>query len=61
MKRKTKNKGTKSTVQALRKIRDRISKKIMNMSFEEEKAYLQKLLSESPSIAAEPQIKYGKK
>ena len=58
---KTKTKKKYSTVAALRKIREKLSKEIMNMSFEEEKVYLKKLLNQNPSIAAEPRVKYGKK
>lgn len=61
MKRKIKIKKQYSTVKVLRKIRERISKKIMNMTFAEEKAYLKKLLADDTSIAAEPEIPYGKK
>lgn len=34
------------SIKTMRAIRDKLSKEIMNMSFEEEKAYLQKLLSQ---------------
>lgn len=33
-------------VKTMREIRDKLSKEIMNMTFEEEKAYLKKLLSQ---------------
>lgn len=45
----TKNrKGTKAfdAIKVMREIRDKLSLEIMNMSFEEERAYLDKLLSE---------------
>jgi hypothetical protein len=45
----TKNKKvtkTLDTIKVLRQIREKLSLEIMNMSFEEERAYLDKLLSE---------------
>ncbi len=44
----TKNKKTTKTfdaIKVMREIRDKLSLDIMNMSFEEERAYLDKLLS----------------
>jgi hypothetical protein len=35
-------------VKMMREIRDQLSKEIMNMSHEEEKAYLKKLLAQKP-------------
>jgi len=44
---KKKNKVVKSdTIKVMREIREKLSIKIMNMSFEEERAFLDKLLSE---------------
>jgi hypothetical protein len=44
---KKKNKVAKTdTIKVMREIRDKLSFKIMNMSYEEERAYLDKLLSE---------------
>ncbi|MEN9913332.1 MAG: hypothetical protein RL528_42 [Bacteroidota bacterium] len=46
---KTKNKNVAKTfdaIKVMRQIRDKLSLEIMNMSFEEERAYLDKLLSE---------------
>ena len=45
-----KNQGNKKekefdAVKTMREIRDRMSREILNMTFEEEKAYLKKLLS----------------
>jgi hypothetical protein len=37
--------GTLDSSQAMRKIRDELSKEIMNMTFEEESTYLKKLLA----------------
>jgi hypothetical protein len=45
----TKNKNVNKTfdaIKVMRQIRDRLSLEIMNMTFEEERAYLDKLLSE---------------
>jgi hypothetical protein len=45
----TKNRKDKKTfdaIKVMRQIRDKLSLEIMNMSFEEERAYLDKLLSE---------------
>jgi hypothetical protein len=45
----TKNKKvtkTLDTIKVMRQIREKLSLEIMNMSFEEERAYLDKLLSE---------------
>jgi len=43
---KKKNKVVKSdTIKVMREIREKLSIKIMNMSFEEERAFLDKLLS----------------
>jgi hypothetical protein len=36
------------TVKTMRQIREKLSKEIMNMTFEEEKAYLNKILSKKP-------------
>ena len=35
-------------VKMLREIRDQLSREIMNMTYEEEKAYLKKLLAKKP-------------
>jgi len=46
---KTKNKNVAKTfdaIKVMRQIRDKLSLEIMNMTFEEERAYLDKLLSE---------------
>ena len=46
---KTKNKNVAKTfdaIKVMRQIRDKLSLEIMNMSFEEERAYLDKLLSD---------------
>ncbi len=44
---KKKNNVVKSdTIKVMREIRDKLSIKIMNMSFEEERAFLDKLLSD---------------
>ncbi len=46
---KSKNKNVAKTfdaIKVMRQIRDKLSLEIMNMSFEEERAYLDKLLSE---------------
>ena len=44
---KKKNKVVKSdTIKVMREIREKLSINIMNMSFEEERAFLDKLLSE---------------
>lgn len=48
----TKIKNTESSfdaIKVMREIRDKISLEIMDMSFEEEKAYLNKLLSTEPA------------
>jgi hypothetical protein len=45
----TKNKNVAKTfdaIKVMRQIRDKLSLEIMNMTFEEERAYLDKLLSE---------------
>lgn len=45
----TKNKNVAKTfdaIKVMRQIRDKLSLEIMNMSFEEERAYLDKLLSD---------------
>lgn len=45
----TKNKRSKKTFEAIkimREIRDKLSLEIMNMTYEEERAYLDKLISE---------------
>jgi hypothetical protein len=47
MKKKNKNVAkTFDAIKVMRQIRDKLSLEIMNMSFEEERAYLDKLLSE---------------
>jgi hypothetical protein len=38
-------------VKTMREIRDQLSREIMNMTFEEEKAYLKKLLSKKSAKA----------
>ena len=46
---KTKNKNVAKTfdaIKVMRQIRDKLSLEIMNMTFEEERAYIDKLLSE---------------
>ncbi len=49
MKKKSNKKGKQfDAVKTMREIRDKLSKEIMNMTFEEEKAYLKKLLSQKP-------------
>ena len=50
---KTKNKNVAKTfdaIKVMRQIRDKLSLEIMNMSFEEERAYLDKLLSEENKL-----------
>jgi hypothetical protein len=42
------------TVAMMREIRDAMSKEIMNMTFEEEKAYLKKLLSTTQTSNTKP-------
>ncbi len=48
-------------VKSMRQIRDRMSKEIMNMTFEEEKEYIRKILSskneKSESIKSSPKKK----
>ena len=49
----TKNKKDTKTfdaIKVMRKIRDKLSLEIMNMSFEEERVYLDKLLSEENNL-----------
>jgi hypothetical protein len=43
-----KHKTTSGMVKAMREIRDKISNEIKDMSFEEERAYLDKLLKSRP-------------
>ena len=45
-KKNKKNSKTFDAIKVMRQIRDQLSLEIMNMSFEEERAYLDKLLSE---------------
>ena len=50
---KTKNKNVAKTfdaIKVMRQIRDKLSLEIMNMSFEEERVYLDKLLSEENNL-----------
>lgn len=49
---KTKIKKTKpkaDTIKIMREIRDQLSTEIMNMTYEEERAYLDRLLSKGPA------------
>jgi hypothetical protein len=48
-KKRTKVAKSFDTIKVMRDIRDKLSIKIMNMSFEEERAFLDKLLSEGKS------------
>lgn len=48
MKTQVKYKTTNDMVKAMRKIRDEINNEIKNMNFEEERAYLNKLLALKP-------------
>jgi hypothetical protein len=49
----TTNDITQGVVQNLRSIRDQISLEITSMTFEQERAYLDKLLSENPKASAQ--------
>ena len=53
MKTQTKHKTPSGMVKAMREIRDKISNEIKDMTFEEERAYLDKLLK-SKQIRPEP-------
>ena len=69
------NKKTKTMIERLREIRDQISLETMDMSFEQLQQYFEERrkkfakktgnkkykTSRSPSIAAEPEKKYGNK
>ncbi|MGI8581813.1 MAG: hypothetical protein ACR2KX_06450 [Chitinophagaceae bacterium] len=48
MKTQMKHKTTSGMVKAMREIRDKISNEIKDMTFEEERAYLDKLLKSRP-------------
>lgn len=43
-------------VQNLRSIRDQISHEIKDMTFEQERAYLDQLLAEKPTASAQPRL-----
>ena len=49
-KKNKKNTKTFDAIKVMRQIRDQLSLEIMNMSFEEERAYLDKLLSEEKKV-----------
>jgi hypothetical protein len=51
-KKNKKNTKTFDAIKVMRQIRDQLSLEIMNMSFEEERAYLDKLLSEEKKVIA---------
>lgn len=51
MKTRAKNKKTTDMVKTMRQIRDEISNEIKDMTFEEERAYLDKLLKANPNKA----------
>ncbi len=53
MKTQTKHKTTSGVVKTMRQIRDKINNEIQDMTFEEERAYLDKLLK-SKQIRPEP-------
>jgi hypothetical protein len=48
MESKIKKKETKFSIKTMREIRDKLSAEIMNMNYEQERAYLDKLLSQGP-------------
>ena len=45
---------TQGMVQNLRSIRDQLSHEIKDMTFEQERAYLDQLLAEKPTASAQP-------
>jgi hypothetical protein len=58
----TKNKKTKKrfdAIKVMREIRDKISLEIMNMTYDEERAYLDKLISEGPKKNRTTTVKHN--
>ncbi len=57
-KKNKKNIKTFDAIKVMRQIRDQLSLEIMNMSFEEERAYLDKLLFEEKKVIAKKTKKH---
>ncbi len=52
---------TQGVVQNLRGIREQLSHEIKDMTFEQERAYLDQLLAEKPTASAQPRLTQSEK